>query len=143
LRSEPYRNTEVKVAVNQVKLDPTAIGEEREKAGLRDRSPIAWLGECPARRCGRPPACDAKVTARESRGSEGRIQAARFPSRNSLEKFGFDRQRSLKRDTITHGSPMDKQDRGWRSDPATGSSRLGPWTRRVEHSVYDPRDRVS
>jgi hypothetical protein len=34
LRSEPYRNTEVKVAVNQVKLDPTAIGEEREKAGF-------------------------------------------------------------------------------------------------------------
>ncbi len=43
-----------------------------------------------------------EVAAREAHGGEGRIRAARFPARKSLEEFDFDHQRSLKRETIAH-----------------------------------------
>ncbi len=36
-----------------------------------------------------------EVAAREAHGGEGRIRAARFPARKSLEEFDFDHQRSL------------------------------------------------
>src|SRR6201991_3408831 len=48
-----------------------------------------------------------EVAARESHGGEGRIRAARFPARKSLEHFDFDHQRSLKRDTISHLGTLD------------------------------------
>lgn len=44
----------------------------------------------------------AKLTA-----VKGRIRAARFPSRKSLEEFDFDHQRSLERDTIIHLGTLD------------------------------------
>ncbi len=40
-----------------------------------------------------------EVSARESHGGEGRIRAARFPARKSLEEFDFEHARGLKRDT--------------------------------------------
>lgn len=43
-----------------------------------------------------------EVSARESHGGEGRIRAARFPARKSLEDFDYDHARALKRDTIAH-----------------------------------------
>src|ERR1700748_2915142 len=43
-----------------------------------------------------------EVSARESHGGEGRIRAARFPSRKSLEDFDFDHARGLKREAIAH-----------------------------------------
>ena len=43
-----------------------------------------------------------EVAARESHGGEGRIRAARFPARKSLEEFDFDHARGLKRDLIAH-----------------------------------------
>ena len=47
-----------------------------------------------------------EVAARESHGGEGRIRAARFPARKSLEEFDFDHARGLKRDVIAHlGTP--------------------------------------
>ena len=36
-----------------------------------------------------------EVSARDSHGGEGRIRAARFPSRKSLEEFDFDHARGL------------------------------------------------
>jgi DNA replication protein DnaC len=48
-----------------------------------------------------------EVAARESHGGEGRIRAARFPARKSLEEFDFDHARSLKRDTIAHLGTLD------------------------------------
>jgi hypothetical protein len=47
------------------------------------------------------------VSARESHGGEGRIRAARFPSRKSIEEFDFEHARSLKRDTIAHLGTLD------------------------------------
>ncbi len=48
-----------------------------------------------------------EVSARESHGGEGRIRAARFLSRKSLEEFDFDHARGLKRDTIAHLGTLD------------------------------------
>src|SRR3954463_16451762 len=48
-----------------------------------------------------------EVAARESHGGEGRIRAARFPARKSLEEFDYDHQRSLKRDQIAHLGTLD------------------------------------
>src|ERR1700761_8475715 len=48
-----------------------------------------------------------EVSARESHGGEGRIRAARFPSRKSLEEFDFDHARGLKRDLIAHLGTLD------------------------------------
>jgi DNA replication protein DnaC len=48
-----------------------------------------------------------EVSARESHGGEGRIRAARFPARKSLEEFDFDHARGLKRDVIAHLGTLD------------------------------------
>ena len=48
-----------------------------------------------------------EVAAREAHGGEGRIRAARFPARKSLEEFDFDHARGLKRDTIAHLGTLD------------------------------------
>jgi DNA replication protein DnaC len=48
-----------------------------------------------------------EVAAREAHGGEGRIRAARFPSRKSLEEFDFDHARGLKRDLVAHLGTLD------------------------------------
>ena len=48
-----------------------------------------------------------EVSARESHGGEGRIRAAKFPGRKSLEDFDFDHARGLKRDLIAHLGTLD------------------------------------
>jgi DNA replication protein DnaC len=48
-----------------------------------------------------------EVAAREAHGGEGRIRAARFPARKSLEEFDFDHARALKRETIAHLGTLD------------------------------------
>src|SRR5947209_536286 len=48
-----------------------------------------------------------EVSARESHGGEGRIRAARFPARKSLEEFDFDHARGLKREQIAHLGTLD------------------------------------
>ena len=48
-----------------------------------------------------------EVAAREAHGGEGRIRAARFPSRKSLEDFDYDHARGLKRETIAHLGTLD------------------------------------
>jgi DNA replication protein DnaC len=48
-----------------------------------------------------------EVAARESHGGEGRIRAARFPARKSLEEFDFDHARGLNRDTVAHLGTLD------------------------------------
>lgn len=41
-----------------------------------------------------------EVAARDAHGGEGRIRAARFPGRKTLEEFDFDHARGLKRDFV-------------------------------------------
>lgn len=47
-----------------------------------------------------------EVAARESHGGEGRIRAARFPARKSLEEFDFDHARALRREVIAQLTPL-------------------------------------
>jgi hypothetical protein len=42
------------------------------------------------------------LAARQAHGGEGRIRAARFPARKSLEEFDFDHARGRNRDTVAH-----------------------------------------
>jgi DNA replication protein DnaC len=69
-----------------------------------------------------------EVAARESHGGEGRIRAARFPARKSLEEFDFDHARSLKRDTISHLGTLDfvtaKDNVVFLGPPGTGKTHL-------------------
>jgi DNA replication protein DnaC len=69
-----------------------------------------------------------EVAARESHGGEGRIRAARFPARKSLEEFDFDHQRSLKRDLIAHLGTLDfvanKDNVVFLGPPGTGKTHL-------------------
>ena len=69
-----------------------------------------------------------EVSARESHGGEGRIRAARFPSRKSLEEFDFDHARGLKRDLIAHLGTLDfvvaKDNVVFLGPPGTGKTHL-------------------
>jgi DNA replication protein DnaC len=50
---------------------------------------------------------EREVVARHDHGGEGRIRAARFPDRKTLEDFDFSFQRSLKRDIVAHLGTLD------------------------------------
>jgi DNA replication protein DnaC len=69
-----------------------------------------------------------EVAARESHGGEGRIRAARFPARKSLEEFDFDHARGLKRDLIAHLGTLDfaaaKENVIFLGPPGTGKTHL-------------------
>jgi DNA replication protein DnaC len=69
-----------------------------------------------------------EVAAREAHGGEGRIRAARFPARKSLEGFDYDHARSLKRETIAHLGTLDfitaKENVVFLGPPGTGKTHL-------------------
>jgi DNA replication protein DnaC len=69
-----------------------------------------------------------EVAARESHGGEGRIRAARFPARKSLEEFDFDHARGLKRELIAHLGTLDfvtaKENVLLLGPPGTGKTHL-------------------
>jgi DNA replication protein DnaC len=69
-----------------------------------------------------------EVAARETHGGEGRIRAARFPGRKSLEEFDYDHARGLKRDQIAHLGTLDfitgKQNVVFLGPPGTGKTHL-------------------
>jgi DNA replication protein DnaC len=69
-----------------------------------------------------------EVSARESHGGEGRIRAARFPARKSLEEFDFDHARGLKRDVIAHLGTLDfaaaRENVIFLGPPGTGKTHL-------------------
>jgi DNA replication protein DnaC len=69
-----------------------------------------------------------EVAAREAHGGEGRIRAARFPARKSLEEFDFDHARGLKRDLIAHLGTLDfitaKDNVVFLGPPGTGKTHL-------------------
>ncbi len=69
-----------------------------------------------------------EVSARESHGGEGRIRAARFPARKSLEDFDFEHARGLKREVIAHLGTLDfvtaKDNVVFLGPPGTGKTHL-------------------
>jgi DNA replication protein DnaC len=48
-----------------------------------------------------------EVDSRDSHGGQGRIKAARFPARKTLEEFDFSFQTSIRRDTLLHLGQLD------------------------------------
>jgi DNA replication protein DnaC len=74
-----------------------AVGRLAERARAESWSHEEFLVACLQR----------EVSARESHGGEGRIRAARFPARKSLEEFDFDHARGLKREQIAHLGTLD------------------------------------
>src|SRR3954447_20093800 len=48
-----------------------------------------------------------EIDSRESHGGQARINAARFPARNTLEDFDFAFQPSLRRETMLHLGQLD------------------------------------
>src|SRR3954466_3040168 len=85
-----------------------------------------------------------EVAARESHGGEGRIRAARFPARKSLEEFDFDHARGLKREVIAHLGTLDfvtaRDNVVFLGPPGTGKTNLatGPAIRACQagHRVH-------
>ena len=69
-----------------------------------------------------------EVSARDSHGGEGRIKAARFPARKTLEEFDFTFQRSVKKTVIEHLGQLDflhaKQNVILLGPPGTGKTHL-------------------
>jgi DNA replication protein DnaC len=69
-----------------------------------------------------------EVAAREAHGGEGRVRAARFPARKSLEEFDYDHARSLKRETIAHLGTLDfvaaRENVVFLGPPGTGKTHL-------------------
>jgi DNA replication protein DnaC len=69
-----------------------------------------------------------EVAARETHGGDGRIRAARFPARKSLEEFDYDHARALKRETIAHLGTLDfvaaRENVVFLGPPGTGKTHL-------------------
>jgi len=69
-----------------------------------------------------------EVSAREDHGGQGRVRAARFPARKSLEDFDFEHARGLKRETISHLGTLDfvtaKENVIFLGPPGTGKTHL-------------------
>jgi len=71
---------------------------------------------------------EREVAARQSHGGEGRIRAARFPARKSLEEFDFDHARALRREQIAHLGTLDfvtaRENVVFLGPPGTGKTHL-------------------
>ena len=69
-----------------------------------------------------------EVAARDAHGGEGRVRAARFPARKSLEEFDFDHARGLRRDLVAHLGTLDfiaeKGNIVFLGPPGTGKTHL-------------------
>jgi DNA replication protein DnaC len=95
-----------------------AAGRLAERARAEGWSHEEFLAACLRR----------EVAARESHGGEGRIRAARFPARKSLEEFDFDHARGLKREQVAHLGTLDfvaaKENVVFLGPPGTGKTHL-------------------
>jgi DNA replication protein DnaC len=74
-----------------------AVGRLAERARAESWTHEEFLAACLQR----------EVAARENHGGEGRIRAARFPARKTIEEFDFDHARGLKREVIAHLGTLD------------------------------------
>ncbi len=95
------RNIGAEIAFLTRALKAPALANSVERLAERARAE-SWTHEEFLAAC-----LQREVAARESHGGEGRIRAARFPARKSLEEFDYEHQRSLKRDQIAHLGTLD------------------------------------
>jgi DNA replication protein DnaC len=96
----------------------TSVARLAERARYEDWTHEEFLAACLQR----------EVAARESHGGEGRIRAARFPARKSLEEFAFDHARGLKREQVAHLGTLDfitaRENVVFLGPPGTGKTHL-------------------
>jgi DNA replication protein DnaC len=120
--SRPARDVAAEVAfLTRALKAPTlreAVPRLAERARAEGWSHEEYLAACLQR----------EVAARESHGGEGRIRAARFPARKSLEEFDYDHARGLKRDQVAHLGTLDfvtaKENVVFLGPPGTGKTHL-------------------
>jgi DNA replication protein DnaC len=95
-----------------------AAGRLAERARVEGWTHEEFLAACLQR----------EVAARQAHGGEGRIRAARFPARKSLEEFDFDHARGLNRDTVAHLGTLDfvlaRENVVFLGPPGTGKTHL-------------------
>jgi DNA replication protein DnaC len=100
-----------------------SVARLAERARAEDWTHEEYLAACLQREVSALPTRPANPTA------GGRIRAARFPARQSLEEFDFDHTRGLKRDTIAHLGTLDyvsaKDNIVFLGPPGTGKTHLG------------------
>jgi DNA replication protein DnaC len=118
----PGRNVSSEIAYLARALKAPSLAGAVERLAERARAE-SWTHEEFLAAC-----LQREVAARESHGGEGRIRAARFPARKSLEDFDYDHQRSLKREVITHLGTLDfvtaKDNVVFLGPPGTGKTHL-------------------
>ena len=120
--TSPARDTVAELAyLTRALKAPTmrdAVGRLAERARAESWTHEEFLVACLQR----------EVAAREDHGGEGRIRAARFPARKSLEEFDFDHARGLKREVIAHLGTLDfiasKDNVVFLGPPGTGKTHL-------------------
>src|SRR5207245_7567346 len=95
------RDTAAEVAFLTRALKAPALRESAARLADRARAE-AWSHEEFLVAC-----LQREVSARESHGGEGRIRAARFPSRKSLEDFDYGHARGLNCEVIAHLGTLD------------------------------------
>ena len=120
--TKPARDVEAEVAFLTRALKAPTLREAVPRLAERAREQ-SWTHEEFLIAC-----LQREVSARDSHGGEGRIRAARFPARKSLEEFDFDHARSLKRDVIAHLGTLDfvtaKDNVVFLGPPGTGKTHL-------------------
>ena len=116
------RDTAAEIAFLTLALKAPTLRESVPRLAERARAE-SWTHEEFLAAC-----LQREVAARESHGGEGRIRAARFPSRKSLEEFDFDHARGLRREVIAHLGTLDfaaaKDNVVFLGPPGTGKTHL-------------------
>jgi DNA replication protein DnaC len=116
------RDLDAEIAFLTRALKAPALRDSAERLAARAREE-SWTHEEYLVAC-----LQREVAARDAHGGEGRIRAARFPARKSLEEFDFDHARGLKRDTVAHLGTLDfiaeKGNVVFLGPPGTGKTHL-------------------
>ena len=118
--SKPSRDVGAEIAFLTRALKAPTLRESVARLAERARDE-SWTHEEFLAAC-----LQREVSARESHGGDGRIRAAHFPSRKSIEEFDFDHARGLKRDTVAHLGTLDfvvaKENVVFLGPPGTGKT---------------------
>ncbi len=118
----PARDTVAEIAYLTRALKAPTLRDAVERLGERARSEN-WTHEEFLVAC-----LQREVSARENHGGEGRIRAARFPARKTIEEFDYDHARGLKREVIAHLGTLDfiagKDNVVFLGPPGTGKTHL-------------------